>query len=342
MNTITVLVPTANRPVLLASALASIARQSALARVTNVLVSENAGARESEGVCRQYASLPIRYLFQEPALTPVRHLHVLFTRSDLADWVALLCDDDWWGPGHLQAMVEALEGHPEAVVAYGNCQLTDAEPAGQARTYHPAAFHLRPPGAGRLAPMLFCREEVLISTWVHTPFHFSGMLARRAALARAAEHLLKAHPYYADRILFAALGLMGSAVFEPLPQVFIRRHEGNYDSYTAQGVLDRAVREGRGRVTELARSAGLDPARVFRTALEKQPGPLSPEFSWLLWDSVGYAELKRCDLVRFLGGGPAIRLWKRFERRTWRLFKAVLPPVILDAYRGLRRRVMGR
>src|SRR5688572_22058244 len=101
MNTISVLVPTANHPKFLETALQSIARQTAIDKIEEVLVSENLLDRESEAVCKKFPNLPIRYILQDPPLTRFQNFDFLFNQAR-ADLVALLCDDDWWAPGHLQ------------------------------------------------------------------------------------------------------------------------------------------------------------------------------------------------------------------------------------------------
>jgi hypothetical protein len=62
MMGLSVLSPTANQPLLLRRALKSVARQSGVDQIQEVLVSENLKNWESENICRQFTNLPIRYL----------------------------------------------------------------------------------------------------------------------------------------------------------------------------------------------------------------------------------------------------------------------------------------
>src|SRR5688500_8616761 len=98
---ISVLLPTTNRPHFLRTALSSIQRQTALDKITEVIVSENAGGKASEEICKEFKALPIRYIFRDPPVSGKRHFQLLFEGA-ANEHVAMLHDDDWWDPHHIE------------------------------------------------------------------------------------------------------------------------------------------------------------------------------------------------------------------------------------------------
>lgn len=338
MSRVTVLIPTAQRPRLLETALQSVAQQTALSEVGRVLVSENAGDEASRAVCSRFPGLPIQYVFQDPQLTAVGHLSHLFRRDDLGEVVAFLCDDDWWSPHHLGTLLAGLESQADAVAAYAACLFVEAEVASHAEIYLPAVVFLQPPGPDSLRRQRLDREANLAACWLHTPFHFSAMVVRRTALRQAAARLSSAHPYYADRILFAGLALEGPTVFEPTPTACVRRHAGNYHVYTPIPEMLAASRQGMEEVARLSRAHGTDPAAFWAQRLAGLKGPVPIELANLLWNHLGYAGLKQSGLLTHLGGHRRHVWLRRVERLTWRYLRPLAPPILMDLYRRTRDR----
>src|SRR5262245_27603154 len=106
MKPISVLIPTAGRPKLLETALQSVVNQTAAGEIEEVVVSENRLNRNSEAVCRRFPMLPIRFALQDPHLSQGHNFDFLFNTAR-AEYVAVLCDDDWWGSGHLHGALAA-------------------------------------------------------------------------------------------------------------------------------------------------------------------------------------------------------------------------------------------
>ncbi|MBK9139514.1 MAG: glycosyltransferase [Verrucomicrobia bacterium] len=342
MRDVTVIIPTARRANLLPVALRSVAVQTAVARIARVVVSENSEDRASRDVCRRFAELPVEYITQTPPVTPVQHLARLFGADGLPDYVAMLCDDDWWAPAHLQLALAALEAAPHASAAFSAVALVDSERAVRGNLYLPAAFLLGADGESAIQVAEFDRGAVLASAWVHTPFHFSAMVARSRPLRTAAGGLGSIHPYIADQMLFAELSLRGPIRFVPQPGAFIRRHAGNYDQYTVQREMDRAREEGLRRVEELAAAHGESPAAWWKQRLAGTPGGVSPDLANLLWNHVGPRRVRECGLEAALGTSRRFAWVKRLERATWQYAKPWLPPILLEAYRRFRDRAARR
>jgi glycosyltransferase involved in cell wall biosynthesis len=68
MKCLSVVVPTAARPAYLRTALKSVANQTAADNILEVIVSENLSDKTSQGVCEEFPSLPIKYVFRNPPL----------------------------------------------------------------------------------------------------------------------------------------------------------------------------------------------------------------------------------------------------------------------------------
>ncbi len=338
MSEVTVIIPTARRAGLLPIALRSVAAQTAAARIARVLVSENSADRASRDVCQRFPELPIEYITQDPPATPVQHLARLFGRTDLAEFTALLCDDDWWAPGHLDVLLRSLTTTPDASAAFCTAALVDSEHATDAQLYLPAAFHLVTEREAAVGCVPFDAGRVLASAWVHTPFHFTAMLARSRPLREVSARLNDFHPYNADRLLFAELALRGTVAFVPQAGAFIRRHAGNYDQYTVQRELDRARDDGRRIVETMGRGRGLDPATLWKQYLTALPDGPSVELANLLWNYVGPEAMRASGVASALGVSGQFAWVKRLERATWQHAKPWLPPVFLDVYRRFRDR----
>lgn len=219
---VTILLPTVNRAQMLRTALDSLAAQTALARISRVIVSENSGGRPSEAVCHDYAGrLPIEYRAQSRPLSPLEHLITL--KAPLDGFVAMLHDDDWWAPEHLAASLDRLQRHPDAAVTYSGLYYVEAESSllecdSNVMFWFGANFPAMAP-AWRLTT-----AEVLLSSLWGTAGHFSAFLARADAYRHAARVYELGNPWDVDRMLTMEFARCGPLVFGPAPEVFIRRH----------------------------------------------------------------------------------------------------------------------
>ncbi len=116
---VTVLIPTASRPLFLREALRSVAQQTAVRAIDQIFVSENGMDPSSEAICAEFPQLPIKYIFRDPAFTPLHHARIMMKEFLVGDITCILHDDDWWLPNHLGNALLALKENPEAA-AYGS------------------------------------------------------------------------------------------------------------------------------------------------------------------------------------------------------------------------------
>lgn len=268
---VTVLVPTAGRPELLEVTLRSVARQTAVSRIASVVVSENLGNRGSEAVCAAFPQLPITYLFQDPQLTVQQHVGMVL-RLPETEFMALVCDDDLWSPGHLQAGLVALEENPAAVACFSGCVQSSSELGPDAAINGAKLLWLaagRPP---RMALRTYDLAAVLSLCWVDTPFSWSTIVGRSAEVAASAHGFENAgHAFYADRLLYPALAKAGDILYDPAIDTVYRLYPGNWQSSQEDEHLGALARQAWAEVDELAQQAGVDLAAQWRSYLRHMP-----------------------------------------------------------------------
>ena len=113
---------------MLRTALRSIAAQTALSAVGEVVVIENLSNRESGRVCQEFPQLPISYVFRDPPLPPGS---VAASRDALgrihSERMAILFDDDWWMEQHLESAIKSFDQRPDVVASYAVCLWTTGE-----------------------------------------------------------------------------------------------------------------------------------------------------------------------------------------------------------------------
>lgn len=257
-DSITVILPTTRRPALLRTALASVAAQTDRHRIARVIVSENAGDASSGDVARGFADrIPVEYVLREPPLPALAHALALAEALPPDGFVAILHDDDWWMPEHLARARARLEANPTAVASYASTFVVSAESSMLASDTNLLFWF----GSG-FAPLsstwLLDETALLLSCLWGTPGHYSTLLARTSVYREVADDIYRGNnPYDVDRLLTMALGRLGSVVFQPLPEVFIRYH-ADQDQHR----FDWPSREAHLRSTTLRLAAQARAARI--------------------------------------------------------------------------------
>jgi len=219
---ITVILPTANRPAMLRTALESVAGQTALDKVSRIFVSENGGGHESEAVCAEFSTLPITYLHRVPA-TPLDHAKIIVRECLVGEMTAFLHDDDWWTPTHLSHALDALRRHPQAA-AYGSGYYVVSAESSMLN----CSNNLFPWFGSSYAPLgriwELSRLNVLMAELLGTIAHYSSMVVRTEAMRKSAFVYDLDNPFDNDRMLSFALSVFGPLLFNPVPGVFVRNH----------------------------------------------------------------------------------------------------------------------
>ena len=131
MASISVVLPTRNRPAFLLEALGTVAAQSHL-EMELVLVRDG-GAPLDEAARGLLATLEFPYILVErddppEGLALARDRGIERTRGDA---IAFLDDDDLWERGHLKQLADALDRDPEASVVYSDARIVEETSGGQ-------------------------------------------------------------------------------------------------------------------------------------------------------------------------------------------------------------------
>ena len=229
---IQVLIPTRRRPDYLRVALESVRAQSAAGRIGTVVVSENGGSRESERVCADFQDLPILYLFQQPELDSHAHAREL-TKIDRQPYTAILHDDDWWTPCHLEVAISGLESRPDCQAFFASyLELFDVFPTQVHRNVWRAWIaggkDFRPP------VLHMSLVQVLVANLLATTFHYSTLVARSGAFRSSMLTVCDSgNNFDTDRMAPALLADPAGIVYSTIPTAIIRRHS-EQDSMAAE------------------------------------------------------------------------------------------------------------
>jgi glycosyltransferase involved in cell wall biosynthesis len=235
---LTVLIPTADRASMLRTALQSVADQTAVSKIDRIVVSENGGTRKFEEICARFPSLPITPVFRSPGVTPLEHGRMLMNEYPDSDLTAILHDDDWWAPTHIECALKALEANPDAAgYGAGNYVVSDES---SMLNCNGNLFPWFGAGYPRFAPWWkIARFDVLLAEMLGTLFHYSTTIARTRALREATSIFDLGNTFDNDRMLLFALSSAGSLLFNPTPQAFVRNHGVHQDSFLFDGDAQR-------------------------------------------------------------------------------------------------------
>lgn len=121
MPSVSIIIPTYNRPHLLPRAVES---AKAAGRDVEVIVVDDASIDETASVCRRLAGIKYIRLEHNQGVAGARNIGILSSSSDL---IAFLDDDDLRLPGSLDLQTEALAADPEAGAVCGAMLIADQD-----------------------------------------------------------------------------------------------------------------------------------------------------------------------------------------------------------------------
>ena len=333
IGSITVLIPTANRPAMLRTALRSVAAQSALGAVAEVVVIENLGNRQSESVCREFPNLPIRYFFRDPPMPPGYDAFRDALSRVSCQWLALLFDDDWWMERHLEEAIESLTTHTGAVASYAVCLWSTGEEGYLTDVYGSFLIWF-----GALQPRKQHRwvldlADLLTINIITTAFHFSSMVTRTDVLMQCAECIASGNPYDTDRLIPVELGRHGKVVCDSRPQLYVRSHEDREaHRIVASGEAEYWWQTSTQQLFALADTMNIDLKREFALRIGRQP--LEGEVLRMLQRLVSgrsYDALKERNLLV-----PPLTEATTRPSFLKRIYRELMPPVLDRAVSRLR------
>lgn len=325
---LTVIIPTAGRPHFLREALASVSRQTALAEIGMVRVSENAGNRESETVCREFPHLPISYIRRDPALPANDHFTTLVgeVATPLA---AVLHDDDWWAEHHLAAALRALTEAPAAAACYSGFFEPDRSSSplygeNSLLCWIAAGF----PSATGVWPLSLL--QTILALLPETSLRYSTLVARTPALQAGMSIFELGNKFDTDRMLAVALARQGRVLYQPVPSVFIRRHPAQDFRNFDHAAVSRYMSDTTAWMLDTAAAAGFDVCGSLGALIEQCPAEHRSQFLHKLRRPICLEVLRRqgClpESLRRFDAACARR-----EKFAW--VHPLLPPALLNLAR---------
>jgi glycosyltransferase involved in cell wall biosynthesis len=334
---ITVLIPTANRPGFLRTAIKSVQRQTALGKVTEIIVSENAGNRSSEAICKEFEGLPIRYIFRDPPVDAMHHFTLLLKEA-VNDYVAILHDDDWWSPGHIQNGVSHF-----ATKGQLSCYYSAYFMVGGERTL----LHCHPTrefwvGAGFPSfetEWTLTRSDTAVACLIDVPCSYSSMIGPRELMDHAWQEVLRSgNRYDNDRTMLLEMTRLGSIVVNPTPEIFVRFHPGQDKNRSSEDKVKQFKRASVEYLLTFCTQHSLDLGKEFDRRMAAAPkGESSAVFEAILHNYEFVISERRVQ------SQALDNYWRQTrERRNGRLvrnvLKKILPPVVTDGGRIILRK----
>ena len=237
-----VILPTADRPIYLRDALQSVRAQSAVGRIGEIIVSENAGNRQSEKICAEFPDLPIVYRFRDPPIPRMQHYSTTLNEARYS-LSAFLFDDDWWMPDHLMSAWEALRDHPEASAYGSTCYYIEQE-SGFPVLWEDRLLMWMASGFGSFdQPWVINCRDLVKAFMARTPVLYSTMVGRTDTMREAIKIHSSRNPYDNDRQFFFELSKYGPVIFVPHPEVMYRFHASNDQHSFSKADIRRFARQ---------------------------------------------------------------------------------------------------
>jgi len=174
-------------------------------------------------------------------------------------YTALLCDDDWWNEYHIELAVRNLMANSTVVAYFSNFVWVDSESRLNFNAYTGTRFFdIENRHTNNARVMNYSREDLLLTSFILTPFHYSALVCKAEVLAKAVEVFDGIHPTYSDRILWPAIAKYGTVLFNPLATAIVRNH-AQQDSLNYSSA-DWKIQNHQGsiRIKEIAEKAGVD------------------------------------------------------------------------------------
>jgi hypothetical protein len=221
---LSVMIATRDRPTYLREALESVRRQTARAAITRVVVSENSLNNESRGVCAEFGDLPIVYVQQKPPVSSIIHFRNMWplTQTPL---VAILHDDDWWAPDHLEMACAALKADPGCAAVYSNFYETFSQES-CAWVSEVSWMAWLASGCDFSKPVVyFDPPSVMSCCLLNAALHYSTVVGRNEAMKDACfQNVARGNDFDNDRTFPVYLSSYGRVAYLTKPDTFIRQH----------------------------------------------------------------------------------------------------------------------
>jgi glycosyltransferase involved in cell wall biosynthesis len=222
----------------LSDALESVRQQTARDSIAEIIVSENSTNDESKEICSRFPDLPIVYVQQKPPVSPLLHAKIIMEVAK-SPIIALLHDDDWWAPGHIESALRVLKDNTKCAAVFSNIYETngptfptDRIPEKQWLVWMSSGCDFGPPA------LILDQISVFMSCLLDAAFHYSTVVARNHAMRQAfGEVHASNNGYDNDRTFPIFLSHHGSIGYLTVPDTYILLHS-NQDSARASNLSE--------------------------------------------------------------------------------------------------------
>ena len=214
--TVSVVLPTHNRPLWLRTALGSVLEGDF--QDLEVIVSNNGRLEHTRELAREIDDPRVRWIEQKPS-GMLEHFRAAMSLAR-GRYVAALYDDDWWHASFLATLVPRLEDDPKVVVAFADQTQVHADGELDVAA---TEYYSRTSGRASLAPGLHRPFDHLA---VRETVPIAGCVFRRQAVAPA-DLPLELGAAYDVWIAYLLARMGGGAHYCPDRLVFLRGHESS-------------------------------------------------------------------------------------------------------------------
>jgi hypothetical protein len=345
--TISVIIPTFDRPQYLLSALRSVASQSRVDLINEVIVSENGNLCDSIDVCTLFPELPIVYIKQDQQLSCYKHIAKLASLA-VAPYVAWLGDDDMWGRYHLEEGMRCLNDHPNACAYFGQSVVVHNESLGVDRKCQQIFSEELQPFTDKYQEYwLWHQEDVAINCLDRAPLNIWSLIANNQANLQACvdayvnsdfADFAACDRYFTWRLSYSGdiiIGRNSISLFSRVhPKSEMNRLIGDYASEKTKKLQREYDLRITKKILSEARQSNCDPLPRWKDlyAQAKSLGKLNAVIAPVPSDTLEF-------LLGYQSKYIALAIKKNLSSIIF-VLKLLSPPILIEMYRfkGLRRK----
>ncbi len=182
-----------------------------------ILVNDDTEDDSIKSIVSSFGSEKIRYFQNIPPIGMMPKFNA-FLDLAAAEWMMILCDDDYLEPDFLETLSRHIKNYPRATLVRSRYRLID----GSGRELRLDNFYPFCTEASQLLKDIFLPEN-------KAPFKMngSGILFQRERLKKLGGFQNFYRGWHNDRLAWAGLGAQGQSICEPTPLCNIRLHGGS-------------------------------------------------------------------------------------------------------------------
>lgn len=214
---ISICIPTYRRTAFIRQALESCLKQNY--QNFEILVHDDTEDDSLKSIVQSYASEKVRYFQNIPPLGIVPKLNDFFEKSS-AEWIVILCDDDYFEPDFLITLSRHIKNSPHATLIRSRYRLVD---------HQRKELRLDAASPFRLTSLEFL-EKLFLPENKNFKMNITGILFQKTLLKSLGGFKNLYKGWHVDRLAWTELGARGESICDPTPLCNVRLHA---DSITA-------------------------------------------------------------------------------------------------------------